>query len=107
MDAASVGAIERASPRKLKVDLEIEKGTASAVEQFIFLPHFHTFNRHPQLLANLVVRIAEQISNPRIDVEQSIDAAQTIFARSLFVFGINARNHRFIHMPAERWISTR
>jgi hypothetical protein len=57
--------------------------------------------RDSQRLTYLIVRIVEEVADAGLDGEQSVDAAQAVLARLLFVFGIGLRYRRPIHMAAK------
>ena len=72
------------------------------VEKFALLLLLYAFNQQAQLLAYLVIRIAKEIGNAGVYVENRIDAAQSVFSWRGFILNERRGQGRFIFMPAER-----
>src|SRR5271166_807318 len=78
----------------------IQKSVVSVGEELTLLLLFNVFDNDPQLLSNLIVRIAEKIGDAGVDVEDSVDAAQPILPRLLQIFGISRRQSCLVDLAA-------
>jgi hypothetical protein len=69
----------------LRLSYVIQQAVVRIVEQFALLLFLDALNQQPQLLAHLIVRIAEKIGDAGMNIEDRIDAAQPVFPRLVLV----------------------
>ena len=78
----------------------MEKAVVGVIEKFALLPLLNVLDHEPQLLPNLVVRLAEEIRYAGMNIQQRIDRAELVLLRILLILDIRARQGRLLDLPA-------
>lgn len=69
----------------------VQKPVICTIEEFAFLPFLHTLDDEAKLLSDLVVRFAEEVGYPGMNIKYRTDGAQLTFFRILLVLDVRFR----------------
>src|SRR6201995_3313746 len=78
----------------------VQEAVIGVVDELGLLALFHLLDRQPELLSNLVVRMAKQVGDAGVNVHHGRDRTERIFARSFYIIDEGFRQCPLITGPA-------